>query len=102
MDDATLNQRFDSMAELIHQIAERIDEPFAALEGQMNQRFAAIEQRLDRIENRMTAMEFQMAGINRSVDSSDRQFSKILVTQGAQQKAIDDLAARITRLEQQR
>jgi septal ring factor EnvC (AmiA/AmiB activator) len=98
MDDATLNQRFEAMAELIHQLAERMDERF----DKVDQRFTAVEQRLDRMENRMTAMEFQMAGINRSVDSSDRQFSQVLVTQGAQQKALDDLAARVTRLERQR
>src|SRR5215470_15064263 len=98
MDDATLNARFEGVAQLISHLAARMDERFE----EMNKRFVAIEQRLERIETRMTALEFQMVGINRSMDTSDRQMSQMLVTQGAQQRALDDLAARVTRLEQQR
>jgi hypothetical protein len=102
MTDEELNRRFDAVVELIASVADRIDKRFAALEAIMNTRFDALEARMDRLESRMSNMEFQMAAMNRSFDQRDRIISQITATQMAQQKAIEDLAARLAKLEQQR
>jgi chromosome segregation ATPase len=66
-------------------------------------RVGRIEARLDRVETRLTDMQQQLVGMNHSLDRSDREASEFAVaqraTQRAQQKAIDDLVARVTRLE---
>lgn len=58
-----------------------------------------MDRRLDRITETVIAIQGQLAAVTRWSDRVDRDFSPLLATQTAQQRAIDDLAARITRLE---
>jgi chromosome segregation ATPase len=95
-DQAATKADIENVVNLIQQLAERMDQRFDAVD----RRFEALEQRMDRLENRMTALEFQMAGINRNLDQSGRTISSLAATQAAQQRAIDELAARVTRLEE--
>jgi chromosome segregation ATPase len=91
-----LDRRFTGVAELIHQLGQHLDERF----GQVNTRFDVLEARMDRLDTRMVAMEIQMAGLNRWQDQSGQSLSRVDATQQAQQKAIDELAARVAKLEQ--
>jgi len=54
---------------------------------------------LSRLESTTTSMSFQWAGINRSLGDTDSLTRSILQTQAAQQRLIDDLTARVKRLE---
>ncbi len=67
--------------------------------GQMTARFDVIEKRVDRLDTRLLAIEIQLTGLNRSQSQEDQILSKITATQMAQQRAIDDLTARLSKLE---
>jgi septal ring factor EnvC (AmiA/AmiB activator) len=85
----------DNVVNLIQQLGERLDQRFEAV----NRRFEAVENRLDRIGDTLAAVQAQMAGMTRWADRLDRDHSAVLATQTAQQRTIDDLVARIARLE---
>jgi TolB-like protein len=57
---------------------------------------------LDRITDTLAGVQNQMAAMTRWADRFDRDHTAIIQTQSAQQRAIDELAARITRLEAQK
>lgn len=97
---AEMSRRFDGMAELIAQMNERIDQRFGELDRRIDQRFRGLERRLDRVEERLGSVEFQLVGLNRSEVGRERSISEMAATQTAQQRVIDDLASRVTRLEQ--
>jgi hypothetical protein len=62
------------------------------------------QSRHDWIESKLAWAHWssRLSPINRALDSSGQTVTQILATQVAQQKAIDALAARVTRLEQER
>src|SRR5438552_1943345 len=93
-----LDQRVEAVVSLIQQLGERLDQRFEAVD----RRFEAVENRLERINDNLAAVQSQMAAMTRWADRLDRDHSAILATQTAQQRAIDDLAARVVRLEGQR
>jgi hypothetical protein len=88
---ADLSSLSDNIATLIQQLGERFD-----------QRFDAVENRLDRAADTLVGVQSQMAGMTRWADRFDRDHSATLATQVAQQRTIDALIARVARLEEQR
>jgi len=70
------------------------------MNDRMDHRFEAIENRLDRISDTLVGVQSQMAAVTRWSDRLDRDHGANLGTQAAQRRAMDDLAARVTRLEQ--
>jgi hypothetical protein len=102
MDDQELNRRFDGIAELVRNVTND-------LSGEMNRRFDKLESdvalannRLERIELRMTGMEITLTGVQRFHDQLGQSLAKSLGTQTAAQRAFDELAARVKRLEDER
>ena len=82
------------------QSIRQLDQSIQQLRGEFNIRFENIERRLDRLETRFTAFEFQLAGIGRSLTAGEKLDGEIAATQAAQQRAIDDLARRVAKIEQ--
>jgi septal ring factor EnvC (AmiA/AmiB activator) len=95
---ADLNSLGENIIALIQQLGERFDQRFDFVE----KRFEAVENRLDRISDTLVGVQSQMAGMTRWSDRFDREHSATLATQAAQQHAIDNLVARVARLESQR
>jgi septal ring factor EnvC (AmiA/AmiB activator) len=100
--EAATKADIESVVNLIQQLAERIDQRFEAVENHVNRRFEAVENRLDRISDTLAGVLSQMAAMTRWADRMDRDHSAVLATQTAQQRVIDDLAARVLRLEGQK
>lgn len=93
----------ESVVLLIQQLAERFDHRFDAIDRQfegMNRQFEALGKRVDKLGDAMAGMQLQMAAMTRWSERTDRDQLNILSTQTSQQRAIDDLAGRVTRLEQ--
>jgi len=65
----------------------------------VDERFDAVLRRLDRIETNVTATQMQTMGMSKSLTDAERLDTAMLGTQFAQQRAIDDLAARVTQIE---
>jgi septal ring factor EnvC (AmiA/AmiB activator) len=80
---------------LIQQVAERIDQRF----DEMDRRFGSVDSRLDRANDILASVQTQMGAITRWSDRFDREHTALIQTQAAQQKAIDELSARISKLE---
>jgi hypothetical protein len=81
-------------------VSRLVEDTSASLQREMNARFDAVERRLDRTENNTNAILMQMAGVSRSLTQAERAESEYAVNSAAQQRAIDQLAARVTKLEQ--
>jgi septal ring factor EnvC (AmiA/AmiB activator) len=106
---ADLNSLGENIIALIQQLGERIDQRFDALSDAVEKRFEAVEKRfeaveirLDRISDTLVGVQSQMAAMTRWSDRFDREHSATLATQAGQQRAIDELVARVARLESQR
>lgn len=95
-----MKSQFESVILLIQHMAERMDQRFEELDTRLERRFETIESRLDRIGDSTVYLVSQMGAFNRWADRMDRNQSSLLGTQAAQQKAIDHLAERVSRLEQ--
>ncbi|MBZ5617250.1 MAG: hypothetical protein LAQ69_00760 [Acidobacteriia bacterium] len=61
-----------------------------------------IERRTERTEINVNSILMQLAGISRSLTVSEQLTTQFATTQGAQQSAIDQLAARLTKIERER
>jgi uncharacterized coiled-coil protein SlyX len=90
---------------LLQQMTERIDQRFDDVE----RRIDSVDSRLDRVndtlasvQTQMGALTGQMGAMTRWGDRFDREHTSVMQTQAAQQKAIDELAKRLTRLEGER
>lgn len=92
--------QFESVIVLIQQMTDRFDHRLEEFEGRFEPRFRAVESRLDRSNESIVYAMGQLTAFSRWADRSDRDQSSVLGTQVAQQKAIDDLNLRVTRLEQ--
>jgi septal ring factor EnvC (AmiA/AmiB activator) len=84
MDEET-KRGFERMAQLIRDVANRLEAHMNERFAHVDERFAHVDQdladvknRLERQETRQTAMELQLAGINRSMDQRDRAASEML------------------------
>jgi hypothetical protein len=100
--EAASKADIENVVELIQQLGERFDQRFDLANDSVTRRFEAVENRLDRIADTLVGVQSQMAGITRWADRFDREHIAVLATQGAQQRIIDDLINRVTRLETQR
>ena len=92
----------ENVVNLIQHMGERMDQRFEAVDRRfeaVDRRFEAVESRLDRIGDTLAGLLSQMSGMTRWADRLDRDHSAVQATQTAQQHAIDDLAARVARLE---
>ncbi len=70
----------ESLEREIGTVGHRVDE----LGREMREGFARMETRMERLETRTTSMDFQLAGINRSMDQSARLESETAATRLAQ------------------
>jgi len=85
----------ENVIALMHQLVERMDQRFEGIE----RRFDTIDNRLDRITDTLVGVQNQMAAMTRWADRFDRDLSATLATQVVQQRAIDSLVERVSRLE---
>jgi len=92
----------ESVVTLLQQHFERSDQRFDGIDGAFRTRFDAVDTRLDRINETLFGVQTQMAAITKWADRFDREHTGLLHTQEAQQRAIDALADRVTRLEQRK
>jgi TolB-like protein len=95
VEEVATKRDLENIITLIQQLGDRFDRRFDAVD----RRFKAVENRLDRISDTLVGVQSQMAAMIRWADRFDREHSASLATQTAQQRAIDELAARIARLE---
>jgi hypothetical protein len=89
------DQNNESVLELIHLNFERMDQRFDEIVG----RFDAIDTRMDRMNDTLVGVQTQMTAVTKWADRFDREHIGLLQTQAAQQRAIDELVNRVTRLE---
>ena len=103
--EAATRADIEDVLALIQQFAERVDQRFEAI-GQrfeaMDRRFEAIDRRLDRMGESLVGVQTQMVAMTKWSDRFDRDQNATLATQTAQQRAIDELAARVAKLEQRK
>ena len=84
--------------EAMRAIEDHVEQSIGRLRDELGGRLAHVERRLDFMEARFTAFEFQLAGFGKSLITGERLDS---ATQTAQQRAIDDLARRPGKIERQ-
>jgi archaellum component FlaC len=96
--EAATRADIEDVLALIQQFAERVDQRFEA----MDRRFEAIDRRLDRMAESLVGVQTQMVAMTKWSDRFDRDQNATLATQTAQQRAIDELAARVAKLEQRK
>ena len=95
-DQAASKADIENVLILIQQLGERLDQRFEAVD----RRFDALDSRLDRVNDTLASVQNNLAGITKWADRLDRDHSAVLSTQMAQQRAIDQLVARVARLEE--
>jgi hypothetical protein len=81
-------------------IEEHVDRSIADLRNELSKRLDLIERHVERLDTRFSVFEFQMAGIGKSLAAGEKFDSELSGTQAAQQRAIDELARRIAKIEQ--
>ena len=98
------DRRSEALLHLIEQMNERMDQRFEAVGKRfdaLDRRLGLMDSRLDRIGEGVSGVQFQLAAVTRWADRLDNDHNAVVATQNAQQLAIDDLAARVARLERQ-
>ncbi len=107
--EAAAEADIGNVVTLVHQIVERMDQRFEALEHRTDQRFEGLEHRFDAINNRLdritdtlVGVQNQMAAMTKWADRFDRDLNATLATQVVRQRAIDSLVDRVSKLESQR
>jgi hypothetical protein len=78
---------------------EMIAGEISSLREDMNHRFEAVDRRFEVLDRRTERISESMAAMTRWADKLDRDSLGLTGTQAAQQRAIDDLAARVNRIE---
>ena len=94
-----MDRRFDAVLELVTQVAQRLDARFDGLAAEVERRFGLFENRLERMDLRLAALEINFSSFHKALDGHERVLSGLLATQAAQQKAIDNIVDRLLRLE---
>ena len=89
-------ERFDHAIEAF---TSNLSEVRAELIERIDKVHETLNRRLDRVETNLNAVQMQLLGMSKSLTDAERLDSTMLGTQSAQQRAIDDLAARVTRIE---
>ena len=97
----------DSIENLLVDIKESLEREIGelrqesrALRQEMREGFAQVGKRLDRVEATMLHVDGRLTAMSRADIQTDQQMTELLARQHAQQQAIDDLYARIRKLEQ--
>jgi hypothetical protein len=90
----------DSIENLLVDIKESLEREIGALRQETREGFAQVGKRLDRVETTMLHVDGRLTAMSRADIQTDQQMTELLTRQHAQQQAIDDLYARIRKLEQ--
>jgi len=97
----------DSIENLLVDIKESLEREIGelrqetrALRQEMREGFAQVGKRLDRVEGTMLHVDSRLTAMSRADIQTDQQMMELLTRQHAQQQSIDDLYARIRKLEQ--
>src|SRR5271169_209654 len=98
MAEAATKADIDNVVSLLQQNFESVHRRFESVDRQ----FEGVSNRLDRITDTLVGVQNQMAAMTRWADRFDREHTAVIQTQAAQQRAIDELAARVARLEERR
>ena len=86
---------------LLNEMGRRFEEVDRRFEA-MDRRFEGLDRRIDRLGETAFFIQNQMAAMTKWADRLDRDNNNMTATQAAQQRAIDELAARVSKLEGQR
>ena len=96
----------EDLAQFSAIVAERLDRAVEALTANLSDlrqeittRLDTIERRTERTETNVNSVLMQLAGISRSLTVGEQLTSQFATTQSAQQRAIDQIVARLTKLE---
>jgi quinol monooxygenase YgiN len=96
----------EDLAQFSAIVAERLDRAVEALTANLSDlrqeittRLDTIERRTERTETNVNSVLMQLAGISRSLTVGEQFTSQFAITQSAQQRAIDQIVARLTKLE---
>jgi len=81
-------------------IEEHVDRSIAELRDELTKRMDLMERHLERLDSRFSVFEFQMAGIGKALAAGEKFDGQLSGTQAAQQRAIDELARRVAKIEQ--
>jgi len=68
----------------------------------VDRRFESLERRLERTSETLISIDSRMSALTKWADTLDRDNLALANTQSAQQRTIDDLAARVAKLERER
>jgi hypothetical protein len=90
----------DSIENLLVDIKESLEREIGALRQETREGFAQVGKRLDRVEATMLHVDGRLTAMSRADIQTDQQMTELLARQHAQQQSIDDLFARIRKLEQ--
>ena len=93
----SLDAAVQSVATDFSQLREEMNTRF----DHVNQRFDSVERRLDLTSETMRGIDYRISALGKWADTCDRGASAILATQAAQQRAIDEIVNRLTRIERQ-
>ena len=92
-----MDRAMTAVADEFTQLRSELDRRFA----EVDRRFEGLDRRMERINEGMRAVEVRMAALSKWADNIDRDNVNTAATQAAQQRAIDQLAARVARIEKQ-
>ena len=104
-DEPATKRDIERVIDLIIQLHQELDRRFEAVDHRfeaVDRRFEAVERQMDRFGEGLFGIQSQMAAVTKWADRLDRDNHSMIGTQAAQQRAIDELAARVSRLEEQR
>jgi argonaute-like protein implicated in RNA metabolism and viral defense len=90
----------DSVENLLVDIKESLEREIGALRQETREGFALVGKRLDRVEATMLHVDGRLTAMSRADIQTDQQMTELLARQHAQQQSIDELYARIRKLEQ--
>jgi hypothetical protein len=90
----------DSIENLLVDIKDGLEREIGALRQETREGFAQVGKRLDRVEATMLHVDGRLTAMSRADIQTDQQMTELLARQHAQQQSIDDLFARIRKLEQ--
>ena len=100
-EDMTTDERIEALAEaIIGNLSDLRSEINTRFE-EVSRQFAGLERRLERTAETMHSIDLRMGALSKWADTYDRDNGAMLSNQAAQQRAIDQLAQRLTRLERQ-
>ena len=105
---AAITRTADALPAKQDRAVESIGGEFSELRAEMarrfeevDHRFEGLDRRMERINEGMRAVEIRMAALSRWADNLDRDNTAMNSSQAAQQRAIDQLNARVARIERQ-